>query len=47
MMQWSELSSPTKVGLLLLLVTFLLTMNPLVTLIVVLVHWIGHTYLFP
>lgn len=47
MMKWSELSSPTKVGFLLLLVTFLLTMNPLVTLIVVFVHWLGHTYLFP
>ena len=46
-MRWSELSSPTKVGFLLLLVTFLLTMNPLVTLIVLLTHWIGHTYLFP
>ena len=47
MMKWSELSSPTKVGFLLLIVTFLLTMNPLTTLIVLLVHWIGHTYLFP
>ncbi len=47
MIKWSELSSPTKVGFLLLIVTFLLTMNPFMTLIVLLTHWIGHTYLFP
>jgi hypothetical protein len=46
-MRWAELSSVTKVGIVLLIVTFLLTMNPLVTLIILLTHWIAHTYLFP
>lgn len=46
-MRFSELSSPTKVGFLITIVTFLLTMNLYTTLIVALVHWIGHNYLFP
>jgi hypothetical protein len=37
----------TKVGLLIALVVFLLTMNPLTTAVVIFVHWLGHTYLFP
>ena len=36
----------TKVGLLIALVVFLLTMNPLITAVVIFAHWLGHTYLF-
>jgi hypothetical protein len=46
-MKWSDLNSVTKVGIVLFIVTFLLTMNPLVTAIILLTHWIAHTYLFP
>jgi hypothetical protein len=41
------LKSTTKVGLLVGLTTMLLTMNVLTTLLVMLVHWLAHTYLFP
>lgn len=41
------LKSTTKVGLLIGLTTMLLTMNVLTTLLVMLMHWLGHTYLFP
>jgi len=42
-----ELSSPAKVGILVGITTMLLTMNVLTTFIILLVHWIGHNYLFP
>lgn len=41
------LKSTTKVGILVGLTTMLLTMNVLTTLLVMLMHWLGHTYLFP
>ena len=41
------LKSTTKVGILIGLTTMLLTMNVLTTLLVMLMHWLGHTYLFP
>ena len=36
----------TKVGILIALVVFLLTMNLLTTAVVFFVHWLAHTYLF-
>ncbi len=42
-----KLKSTTKVGILVAVATMLLTMNVLTTLIIALVHWAGHNYLYP
>jgi hypothetical protein len=42
-----ELKAMTKVGILVGVTTMLLTMNVLTTFIVILMHWMGHTYFFP
>lgn len=42
-----ELKATTKVGILVGVTTMLLTMNVLTTFIVILMHWMGHTYFFP
>lgn len=41
------LKSTTKVGILIGITTMVLTMNVLTTILVMLVHWLSHTYLFP
>jgi hypothetical protein len=41
------MKSTTKIGIMLALITMLLTMNVMTTLIILLSHWVGHTYIFP
>lgn len=41
------MKSTTKVGIIIGITTMLLTMNVLTSLIIMLVHWVSHTYFFP
>jgi len=41
------MNAPAKVGILLLIVTWLVTKDPKKTAIIVGTHWFAHEYLFP